>query len=134
VETEADIVVGKVINKGQATEHTQIGIKTTKVKIKIVDTLGGAFAYIFNISSLYNTRVTNLYYGYGLTDWQKEKWKDVSSAPEAIINLNIGTQVPDIFKISTATDGSKELKMGDYKGSFDIDGRAMSLEAQGAVL
>ena len=42
--------------------------------------------------------------------------------------------MPDIYQISTGTGGGKELKMGDYKGSFDINGRAMSLEAKGAVL
>jgi hypothetical protein len=39
--------------------------------------------------------------------------------------------VPDIFNISTVTTdkGShKVLKMGDYQGNFDINGRAMSLE------
>ncbi len=131
VEIEANIVVGKVINKGATNEHTQIGIKTTKVQIKPM--IADALDYLFNVTDIYNSPITNVYLGYGLTDWKIDVWKDLSSIQDAKTNFNIGTQVPDIFKISTATDGSKELKMGDYKGSFDIDGRAMSLEAQGAV-
>ena len=137
VESEADIVVGKVINPGQATEHTQIGIKTTNVKLQIAtnsDVFADHYKSTFNKSNFYNTRETVLYNGYGLRDWKINVQKDISSAPDAITNLNIGTQVPDIFKISTVTGGRKELKMGDYQGSFDINGRAMSLEAKGAVL
>jgi transketolase len=92
---------------------------------------------VFNAISFYINPVTDLYYGYGQTDWPtypKIDWKDISGVPDAIENLNIDTQVPDIFKISTVTGGGKELKMGDYKGRFDINGRAMSLEAKGATL
>ncbi len=135
VEIEADIVVGKVINKGAATEHTQIGIKTTKVKMQITTGIyADNYAASFNRSHLHNASVKNLYNGYGQRDWKVDDWKNISTIPDAIETLDIGTQVPDIFKISTATDGSKELKMGDYQGSFDINGRAMSLEAKGAVL
>jgi hypothetical protein len=130
VAIDADIVVGKVINKGAANEHTQIGIKTTKVQMNPQNL---NFAPFFKGKELHDIAVEELYYGYGQTDWPKDVWKDISDIPKAIETLNIGTQVPDIFKISTATDGSKELKMGDYQGSFDINGRAMSLEPEGAV-
>ncbi len=137
VETKADIVVGKVINKGAANEHTQIGIKTTMVKIKISPNHHGNTKANFNRADFYHTHLQNLYYGYGETNWQDDIWKNISDIPDAIENLNIGTQVPDIFKISTVTTDNLThtvLKMGDYKGRFDIDGRAMSLEAKGAVL
>ncbi len=134
VEREANIVVGKVINKGAANEYTQIGIKTTKVKVKLTGPYASAFAESYNRKNLYHTYMTVLYNGYGQTGWKANDWKNISGAPDAITALNIGTQVPDIFKISTVTGGGKELKMGDYKGSFDINGRAMSLEAKGAVL
>ncbi len=134
VKIEADIVVGKVINKGAANEHTQIGIKTTNIKIK------PQHAYYmrvtFNNEDLYVAAIKDIYGGYGQKDWRVDAWKDVSDIPNAIENLNIGTQVPDIFNISTVTTdkGShKVLKIGDYKGNFDINGRAMSLEAKGAV-
>ncbi len=133
VETEADIVLGKVINKGSSTEYTQIGIKTTKVQIKTTETVSTS---TFNRQDIDTVPITNLYHGYGQTDWRINDWKDVSDIPNAITELNIGTQVPDIFKISTETtdNGShKVLKMGYYKGTFDINGRAMSLEAKGAV-
>ncbi len=136
VKIEADIVVGKVINPGAANEHTEIGIKTTEVKIKLNTADHPIMADDFNSSVFYDTEATNLYSGYGQTNWRGNTWKDISEIPDAIANLNIGTQVPDIFKISTVTadgDGHKELKMGDYKGSFDINGRAMSFEPQGAA-
>ncbi len=133
VEIEADIVLGKVINAGEVNEHTQIGIKTTKVQIKLDPTFYTFTSNEFNKGDFYNTPIPYLYYGYGQTDWQKDKWKDISSAPDAIEKLNIGTQVPDIFKISTATDGSKELKMGYSEGSYDINGRAIAFEPKGAV-
>ncbi len=136
VKIEDNIVQGKVINKGAANEHTQIGIKTTKVEIKLEPGYIFTSNSKFNKDNFYNTRITDIYNGYGLTDWQQDKWKDISSAPNAIENLNIGTQVPDIFNISTVTTdkGShKVLKMGDYQGNFDINGRAMSLEPEGAV-
>jgi hypothetical protein len=136
VAMEADIVVGKSNDN-----FTQIGITTTKVETRTNGQYASNFAAYFNKANFYNTPVADydtpvaeLYFGYGQTDWQKDKWKDLSTVPEAIEDLNIGTQVPDIFKISTATDGSKELKMGGYKGLFDINGRAMSLEDKAAVL
>ncbi len=134
VEREADIVVGKVINKGAANEYTQIGIKTTKVKVKLTGPLASAFAESYNRENLYHTHMKILYNGYGQTGWKANDWKNISGAPDAITALNIGTQVPDIFKISTVTGGGKELKMGDYQGTFDINGRAMSLEPEAAVL
>ncbi len=133
---EADIVLGKVINKGGANEHTEIGIKTTKAEISLEQLYYNNSAPVFNAANFYNTEVTNLYYGYGQTGWKSDAWKDISDVPNAITNLNIGTQVPDIFKISTVTTDEgdrKDLKMGDYKGRFDINGRAMSLEPEAAV-
>ncbi len=133
VKIEADIVLGKVINRGASNEHTQIGIKTTKIKIKLDPLYFSSVGKDFNEANFYNTAITNLYNGYGQTDWAVNDWKDLSEIPNAIENLNIGTEVPGIFKISTDTGGHKELKMGDYKGNFDINGRAMSLETKGAV-
>ncbi len=131
VRLAADIVLGKVINKGAANEHTQIGIKTTKVGIWLSyshypnddgDSHGAKF---------YSTPLANLYDGYGQVDLPNNNvWKDIISIPGAMENFNLGTQTPDIFKISTVTGGGKVLKMGDYKGSFDINGRAMSLEPE----
>ncbi len=134
VEIEADIVLGKVINKGAVNEHTLIGIKTTKVQIKpmAVNVLD-----LFNTTDIYNSHITDVYFGYGQTDWRIDDWKDLSSIPDAKTNFNIGREVPDIFKISTVRINNmdrKELQMGDYKGNFDINGRAMSLEDKGAVL
>ncbi len=134
VKIEADIVLGKVINKGETNEHTQIGIKTTKVEIMLDPLFFMGIVSHFNEANFYNTGITDIYSGYGQTGWQRGKWKDISGVPDAIKKLNIGTQVPDIFKISTVTGGGKELKMGDYQGTFDINGRAMSLEAKGATL
>ncbi len=142
VKIEADIVVGKVINKGEANEHTQIGIKATKVEIKPSNTkvtsANGEIEYSakINTKNSADDNIKNLYHGYGQTGWKSNAWKNISLVPNAITALNIGTQVPDIFNISTVTtdNGShKVLKMGYYKGSFDINGRAMSLEAKGAV-
>ncbi len=134
VEIDADIVVGKVIDQGADHEHTQIGIKTTKVQIKLNTADNSNITDDFNSSFFYDTEATNLYSGYGQTNWRENTWKNISDIPDAIANLNIGTQIPDIFHISTvAIDGRKVLKMGDYQGSFDINGRAMSLEPQGAV-
>ncbi len=136
VETEADIVVGKVLNVGAANEHTQIGIKTTTVKIEPSANHSRFVLVNFNTTSFYQNNLQILHYGYGKTDWKTGDWKDVSNIPDAIENLDIGTQVADIFKISTENINNvdhKVLKMGDYKGSFDINGRAMSLEAKGAV-
>jgi hypothetical protein len=95
VKIYADIVQGKVINKGAANEHTQIGIKTTKVEIKLGPSSFTVIGSDFNEANFYNTRITDIYNGYGQTDWQKDKWKDISSVPNAITALNIGTQVPD---------------------------------------
>jgi hypothetical protein len=135
VKIEADIVVGKVINKGAANEHTEIGIKTTKVQIRAMERQFNRDFGSQSFYSKYTSKYTvNLYNGYGQTDWKLNDWKDISGVPDAIKKLNIGTQVPDIFKISTVTGGGKELKMGDYQGTFDINGRAMSLEAKGATL
>ncbi len=142
VKIEADIVVGKVINKGEANEHTQIGIKATKVEIKPSNTkvtsANGEIEYSakINTKNSADDNIKNLYHGYGQTGWKSNAWKNISLVPNAITALNIGTQAPDIFNISTVTtdNGShKVLKMGYYKGSFDINGRAMSLEAKGAV-
>ncbi len=133
VAIESDIVVGKVINAGAVDEHTQIGIKTTNVKINLNSTPNAQQTILFNAIHFYLNPVTNLYYGYGQKNWPTNDWRDISSVPDAITNLNIGTQVPNIFKISTVTGGRKELKMGDYQGSFDINGRAISLEAKGAA-
>jgi hypothetical protein len=123
---QADIVLGKTINPGQATSHSEINITTTNV------TINPMLFTIFNDPSYTSFQ----YYGYGLKNWESNVWKDISSIPDAIKNFKIGISVPDIFKISTATiHGStrKVLKMGDYKGSFDKNGRAMSLEPEGAV-
>ncbi len=133
VQSEAEIAVGKVINKGAANEHTEIGIKTTNIKVNVMD---DDYLHTFNRFNFYNQPIESLYYGYDQIDWLLNKWEDISDRRDAIINLDIGAQVPDIFKISTVrTDGAShtELKMGDYNGVFDINGRAMSFEPQGAV-
>jgi hypothetical protein len=133
---EADIVLGKVINAGAANEHTQIGIKTTKVEIKQDPSGFSTLQSLFNRSNFYAIAITNLYAKYGPPDLDLNIWKDISNIPEPITHLHIGTQLPDVFKISTININNmdrKVLKMGDDKGRFDINGRAMSLEAKGAV-
>jgi hypothetical protein len=133
VKIEADIVPGKVINAGGANEHTLIGLKITKVEVNpmnmdYVDFLNNRLGN--NLSSIF------LYKTYGQTDWKLNTWKNISNIPDSIERIHIGTEMPDIFKISTVTTGNVThtvLKRGDYLGSFDIDGRPLSLEPEGAV-
>jgi hypothetical protein len=60
VAIEADIVVGKVINAGAVDERTQIGIKTTNVKIKLNSTSNARLGNVFNAISFYINPVTDL--------------------------------------------------------------------------
>jgi hypothetical protein len=60
VKIEADIVLGKVINKGAANEHTQIGIKTTKIQIKLDSQYFGTVIQYFNEANFYNTSIGKL--------------------------------------------------------------------------
>ncbi len=138
VKLEANIVLGKKINKGQIPEHFLISIKTTKVQIKVSPTYRWPerIQKNFDENNFYNTKITNLYHGYGQTNWEIDKWKNISSLPNAIKNFNIGRAMPDILQLSTVTvDGltRQELKMGYYKGSYDEYGRPTSLEPKAAI-
>ncbi len=136
VESDADLVLGDEITFNP--RHFQIGIKTTKVAIKLFQHQNSAFTLsTFNQSNFYNTRIKDPYNGYGQTNWQLNEWKDISDVPAAIAKLHIGTEVPDILQITTTTinNASRQvIKMGNYLGRFDINGRPSSLESEGALL
>ena len=131
VEIESDIVPGNKIVTAQNHTYFKIGIKTTSVKIRVT---GDSFVLrSFNTTDPVGSPL-NFYEGGGQTDWSKNAWKNISQFPNAIEGLNIGTERPDIFKITTVTDGGKELKMGDYYRIFDVYGRPLLLEPESAVL
>jgi hypothetical protein len=130
VEIESDIVPGNKVVTAQGNTYFKIGIKTTSVKIMV-----NGNATVLNVFNSDNTLTSplNLYRGYWQRNWKANTWKNISQFPNAIEELNIGTEVPDIYQISTGTGGGKELKMGDYYGIFDVYGRPMSLEPESAV-
>jgi hypothetical protein len=130
VEIESDIVPGNKVVIAQNNTYFKIGIKTTSVKVRV--TGDSSVLRSFNTTDPVGSPL-NFYEGRGQTDWRKNVWKNISQFPNAIEELNIGTERPDIFKITTGTGGGKELKMGDYYGIFDVYGRPMSLEPESAV-
>ena len=113
----------------------QLGIKTTKVEIKVTN--NAALSAFNNGTDIYSNPVTTIYYGYGQTNWKLNDWKDISSIPDAITNFNIGTERPDIYKFTLETvhfSGARAsattiLQLGDYFGTFDINGRPMSFDS-----
>jgi hypothetical protein len=127
----AELKYGKAIT---GTHFKEIGIKTTKVEMRVRTQ---AEINEFTGQNIDNTPSTYIYYGYGATNWTYDSWKDVSDMTYAITNFNIGTEIPDIYKIYTERINNVNrsvLQMGDYKGLFDIYGRPMAVEAQGALL
>jgi hypothetical protein len=130
VEIESDIVPGNKVVIAQNNTYFKIGIKTTSVKVRV--TGDSIVLRSFNTHDPVGSPL-NFYKGDGQTDWKANTWKNISQFPNAIEELNIGTERPDIFKITTVTGGGKELKMGDYYRIFDVYGRPMLLEPESAV-
>ena len=116
----------------------QLGIKTTKVEIKVTN--NAVLTKFNNGTDIYSNPVTTIYYGYGQTNWKLNEWKDISSIPDAITNFNIGTERPDIYKykldtvriVGIKTSSATFLHLGDYFGTFDINGRPMSFDSSSA--
>ena len=117
-------------NKGSNDEHTNIDFVLDNVALEVFDDY---HKDLFNNGGGLGNN--NKYSGYGIKDWIIGEKKYLNDIPAAYENFKIGTNIPDIFNISTRNITSvmkKIIQFGDPTNE-DADNRPISLSKNYAV-